>query len=127
MDNEIRAAIDLTITLPLDPFDEITTPVVKSVDLGFGQSFTPSSNLYEDNGVSRQSWIVAGQINTDHDLETLRLLLVERGQYIPIDASGRFFISNLHEGEYTLETWVEGEETISHPLLVPSDDYDLDV
>jgi hypothetical protein len=127
MDNEMRIAIDCTVTLPLNPFDTITTPVVKSVDTQFGQSYQPSSGLYDEGGASNQAWIVSGTLNTSHNLQDIRLILVERGQYIPLDPSGRFFITNLREGEYHLEILIEGEDTITHPLLVPSDEYDIDL
>jgi hypothetical protein len=127
MDNEYHATVDCTVSLPVDPFEEITTPVVKTVDLTTGQSFRPPTGFFETGGESLHAWIASGTIHTDHPLEDIRMILVERGQYVPLDPNGRFFITNLREGEYTLEILIEGEETITHFIAVPSDEYDIDI
>ncbi|HEY86250.1 MAG TPA: DUF4255 domain-containing protein [Chloroflexi bacterium] len=127
MDNEYHATVDCTLSLALDPFEEITTPVVKTIDVSTGQSFTPGSGLFEDQGDSLRSWSVAGTVHSGESLEDIRLILLERGQYIPIDPAGRFFITNLREGEYTLDVLVEGRAAEQHILTVPSDDYDIEV
>jgi hypothetical protein len=51
------------------------------------------------------------------------------GYFTTTDQQGRFTLGNLHQGEYTLVAWLEGQKPVEKKIQVPlvEGDYDLEV
>ncbi|MEE8392170.1 MAG: Pvc16 family protein [Anaerolineae bacterium] len=130
LDNEIRPAITLVITLSLDPYQPIITPLVRTRELRVGQSAGPSTEeLVAEFGLD-VFWTIGGTVRTEKQLEELHLTLVERGLDVPIQVEedeGRFTIGKLRAGEYTLEVAADGRTLKRHKITVPAPDYELEV
>jgi hypothetical protein len=128
LDNEMRPAVPLIVTLVLDPYEPFVTSLVRTRELRFGQAADPSLVQEFIEGFEADVlWTIGGTIHTDKPLEDLRLTLVERGQEVPIQDEGRFTIGRLRAGDYTLEIAVNGLEPTRHKITVPSPDYELTV
>lgn len=127
MDNEFRPAIVLTVTLTVDPYQPLVTPVVRSRDLRFGQSRQPAQERLIEEAEPEVFWTIGGSIQTDKPLQELSLTLVERGQAVPLQEEGRFAIGRLKAGDYTLEITIKGGKPKRHKISVPAPDYDLKV
>jgi hypothetical protein len=129
LDNEMRPSIALTVTLALDPYLPLTTPLVRTRELRIGQSAEPLSETLVQEFGPDVFWTIGGTVRTDKSLEDLHLTLVERGQEVPIqveEGEGRFTIGKLRAGDYTLEVAADGKSK-RHKIAVPAPDYELEV
>jgi len=127
LDNEIRPAVVLTVTLAIDPYKPITTPLVRTRELRFGQAVDPLSDQALIEGTEDVFWSFGGTIHTDRPLDQLRLRLVERGLDLPLKEDGQFAVSGLRAGDYTLEVAANGRTLKQKKISVPGPDYELEV
>ena len=128
LDNEIRAAIALTVTLALNPYQPITGPLVRTRELRFGQSGTPLTGRLDEGTTAETYWTVGGVIRSGgRPLSAGQLSLVEQGREVPLQEDGRFSIGHLRAGEYTLSVAQDGGEPHLFQIAVPAPDYDLDL
>ena len=128
MDNEMKPAVVLTITLVLDPYEAILAPIVRTRELTFGQAAAPQQAqvLVEQAGRSVY-WTVGGELHSKKPLASLSLALVERGDIIRLNEDGRFTVGRLRAGDYTLAVSSNGEVLKTFPIKVPSPEYELEV
>jgi hypothetical protein len=124
----MRPIITLMVTLAVDPYQPLVTPLVRTRELRVGQTAEPVSlqQLKEEPGTS-VFWTVGGTLRTEESLEELSLVLVEQGRDVPIQEDGRFAIGKLRAGDYTLEVKANGRVLKRHPITVPAPDYELEV
>ena len=127
LDNELRAVIACVVTLSLNPYKEITGPLVKTRDLRLGQAADPTRQQLDASGGRDQFWMVGGTVRSQKPLENVRLSLVERGLDVPVTEDGQFIIGNLEEGNYTLEISAEKRKPKRHKITVPAPEYDIEV
>jgi hypothetical protein len=130
MDNELRPAIPCNITIALDPYQPVTGPAVRIWELRFGQfAKLPSltQDLAEASAQTGPFWTIGGTLHSEKPLEDIRLILVEQGKTIPLQPEGRFVVSNLRAGNYTLEVSVKGRKPKQHKISVPAPDYDINI
>ncbi len=120
LDNDIRPSITCTVTMALDPYFPITTPLVRERVLAFHNAITGASE-----GPGRELWTVNGSVQGVDGREDVRLRLVERNLDIVVGPEGRFTIANVPAGQYTLELQI-GDQTSSHPLSVPAAAYTVE-
>jgi hypothetical protein len=133
LDNEMRPAIALIVTLALDPYVPTVTPLVRTRELRIGPSPVPLWQQLEEGIEPDRFWTIGGTLRSDQplDAEHVRLMLVEKGLKVPLQlaedgqAEIRFAIGRLQAGEYTLEVVVEGREARRYSVTVPAADYDL--
>ncbi|MFP4346114.1 MAG: DUF4255 domain-containing protein [Anaerolineales bacterium] len=120
MDNDIRPAITCTVTVAINPYAPIVTPMVSERALTFRNLNTGAA---EEPGPTL--WTVNGTLRGYPTYRGMQLRLVERDLDIPVRTDGTFTISNVPQGEYTIEVQVDGE-TSTHTLTVPSPEYGLE-
>lgn len=126
LDNELRAAIACVITLCLNPYRDLTGPLVRTRDLRFGQAMDPQRQQLNVDAGQDRFWMVGGTVRGEKPQEDVRLSLVERGQNVPVAEDGRFIIGNLEEGDYTLEITVEKRKPQQRKIKVPAPTYDIE-
>ncbi len=127
LDNEIRPAIALMVTLALDPYQPIVPGLVTTRELRVGQSAEPAQEQLVAGYEPDVFWTIGGIVETDTPLEELELVLVERGLDVPIQDEGRFSVGRLQAGDYTLEVRTRGQKPKRHKITVPSPDYQIQV
>ena len=131
LDNEIRPSIVLLVTLALDPYQPIVTPLVRTRELRIGQSADPSTEELVAEFGPDVFWTIGGTVRTEKQLEKLHLTLIERGLEVPIqieeENEGRFTIGKLRAGDYTLEVAADGRTLKRHKITVPAPDYEIEV
>jgi hypothetical protein len=128
LDNQQRPAVMLVATIAIDPHVPITSPVVRTRELRFGQSAAPAESqrlMGQAHGGSY--WTIGGTIRSKTPLAQVTLRLLEDGQNVTLQNEGRFAIGNLKPGDYTLEVTAEGHGPSRHKITVPSPDYDIDL
>ncbi len=128
LDNEIRPVITLVVTVAVDPYQPLVTPLVRAQEMRIGQSRAPAiAQELIDSAISSVSWTIGGTILTKRPLEELRLRLLERGLDVPIQEDGQFSIRRLHAGDYTLEVTSGGSTVKQQKITVPGPDFDVEV
>jgi hypothetical protein len=129
LDNEMRPAIALTITLAIDPYLPTVTPLVRTRELRVGPAPVPLSRQLDQRIEPDRFWTIGGTLHSERplDMEGVRLTLVERGREVHVQPDGRFAIGKLEAGEYTLEVLAEGQQPRRFSITVPAADYDLEV
>ena len=129
LDNEIRPAIACVITLALDPYQPITTPLVRTREIRFGQTGAPWLGQLDEGTEAERFWTSGGMVRSDRPLDALQvhLTLVERDLEVSLQPDGRFAIGGLKAGDYTLEVAVEGRKPRRFSIAVPAADYELKV
>ena len=121
MDNQQRPGITCVITLAFEPYELVTTPLIRTAEF----KFMPVEMRVEQHGFVS----ISGQVRSKSQeaLHNLRVTLVERGLEAQVRPDGQFAIRNLQPGDYTLEVAAEGRAPSRHTIKVPSPSYDLDV
>lgn len=122
IDNEIRPAVGCDVTLAVDPYQPITTPLVRTRELRLGPSAEPTMQQLDDEA---DFWVVGGTIHSDEQLEDVQLTFVDRGVDITVQPNGDYIIGNLRPGDYELELVAAGKKPQRHRISVPSESYDL--
>ena len=126
LDNEMRPSISLMVTVAVDPYTPLVTPLVRTRELRVGQAQAPAHlQKLTAGGEGRALWTVGGTVYTDEPADAMVVRLVERGVDIPVAADGQFAISRLREGSYTLEVRVDGHTLKSQVIKVPAPDYEV--
>lgn len=129
LDNELRPALGCQLTIALNPYQPVETPLVRTAEIRFGQSQQPlRENLTTSDGGARYLWI-AGQVRAKgkKPLSNVRMMLIERGVEVPIQEEGRFIIGTLPGGTYTVEVSAEGRKPGRYTMTVPSKTYDIEL
>ena len=129
LDNEIRPALGCQLTIALNPYQPVESPLVRTAEIRFGQSRKPvAQELSASDGDSRYLWI-AGQVRPKgkKPLSNIRMTLIERGVEVPIQNEGNFIIGTLASGTYTVEVSADGRKPGRYTLTVPSKTYDIEL
>jgi hypothetical protein len=128
MDNQMRPGIACVFTMSIDPFLEVSAPIIRTRATRFGQA--PEGQAAagrHDAGAGQTEYLrVTGRIRASEPLEKPRLIIVENGRELPV-IDGGYVIARLQPGEYTLELSAEGLDPQRFPLKVPAPSYDLEV
>ena len=109
LDNELRPSVSYIITLALDPWAEVSGPIVRTLVLRSGQSThlpgrpilveSTRSELLDIGGVVRE----AGK--TGAPIAGIEVAVKGTGLFTRTDSLGRFILGSLPAGEYTLIAW----------------------
>jgi hypothetical protein len=132
LDNEMRPSVCYSATVSLDPWSEVSGPLVRTLTLRTGQaSELPLYTQFDEDGFSAEVNHVGGTIRSKKDAEPLSGLEVAikgRGWFDRTDDDGRFKLGGMPAGDYTLVVWPKKgkpkEKKISVPT--PADSYDLE-
>lgn len=129
LDNEIRPAILLTVTLPVDPFTPITVPLVRERELRMGTSLQPATHALTEPEIADRFWTIGGRLGSQQplDFSQVRLVVVEQGVEASVQPNGQFAIGRLRAGSYTLEVTVGSAQSRRFPIQIPAADYELEI
>ena len=135
LDNEMRPSVSYVVTLALDPWTEVTGPIVRTFTFRSGQSVTlPRHQRLIDETRSELTFIGGTVRDTARDsapLAGIEVAVKGTGLFDRSDEQGRFRLGGLLPGEYTLVAWPpEGkpqEKKIEITVPVEDGDYDLEV
>lgn len=129
LDNEMRPGIDLVVTLAVNPFDELTVPLVRETEIGFGQMSGGFGGMAGVAVPTDRFYTVAGTIHSGEPFDHLSVQLLELSVPVIVAPNGRYMIQNLREGVYTVEVWTGQGEPVRHTISVPSPltEYDIEL
>lgn len=131
LDNEMRPSVPYIVTLALDPWTEITGPLVSTLTLRTGQSSTLPQMRILVAGTQVDLCFIGGIVRRkDGDrgaLAGVEVAIKGTGLFAKTDDLGRFGLGSLPPGSYTLVAWPAKGRPKEKTILVPgaSDEYDL--
>src|SRR6266849_6416514 len=122
IDNRIRPALTYTVTIPLDPEIEFTSPMVFTRQLRvFREGFDePVAEAFQIRGR------VHDKKNAEKSIANAIVTLKETGATYTTDAEGQFAF-RIREGSFNLGVVVPGKPEVSRKIDVPSPEYDVQV
>ena len=121
--DQMGPAIDLTVTMALDPHLPVTRPLVVGREVRFAQDV----GRERQEGEEEIFFAVRGTLVSKEPLEKARVILVEQGVEALPRPDGEFLLGRLRRGEYTLEVSAEGFDPTRHQITVPDSNYDIEV
>lgn len=135
LDNEMRPSVSYIVTLALDPWAEISCPLVRTVNLQTGQAagIPQRTGVTEDSHLEMTWGGVGGTIRNksqpEMPLEGIKVAIKDTKRIVTTDQQGRFILGMLPPGKYILVAWpVKGkpkEKVITVP--VKEGDYDMEL
>ncbi len=119
MENRLKPAVNLVVTVPLDLAVEIKGPIVLTKRL----SMELSPGAAKDEIVQ-----IAGRVRIGGRPATgASVLLEEKGLSVRADAEGHYTFPNMPAGAYTLVVTPPGKAAKRRKIAVPQREYDVDV
>lgn len=122
LDNRIRPAITCRITVAVDPYAPISTPVVGERELTFRDTTSG-----ETETAGQELWTVTGTVTGVGPGRGARIRVVEIEADVPVEQNGKYTIRGLKAGTYTFEVARFGQPTRQQIVEVPSPTYDITV
>jgi hypothetical protein len=117
LDNEMGPAIDLTVTMALDPYTPQITALVREREIRFAQGVRRARQTGEPDVFHA----VRITLKSKEPLHNAQVVLVDQGiQVIPLP-NGECAIGRLRGGTYTLEVSAEGYAPTRHQISVPEE------
>lgn len=128
LDNEIRPSVSYIVTLAMDPWAVVSTPIVRVRTMRTGQTTTlpQTRELVAETTETRIT--IGGTVTQNSQPQPgITVAIKDTGFVSTTDADGRFRLSNLLAGDYTLIAWPPKGKPIEHPIIIPADNYDIDL
>lgn len=133
LDNEIRPSVSYQVTLALDPWKEITSPVVRTSTLRTGQSTRLPHLTILDDGTQAEMDSIGGKIketgSAGAPVSGIQVAVKGTGLVAETDADGRFILGSLPPGQYTLVAWPAKGKPKERKISVPEKEgnYDIEI
>jgi hypothetical protein len=130
LDNEMRPSLSYLITLALDPWSEVTGPAVRTLTIRTGQAQgLPERPALQPNGVAGEANYIGGTIR-DKDgapQSAIEVALKGTGFLTTTDTNGRFTLTAVPSGDYTLIAWPREGRPKQRKIAIPTVDGDYDL
>jgi hypothetical protein len=128
LDNELRPSISYIITLALDPWTEVSGPVVHTLTLQTGQSEDLPQTRQILDGTEQTTILIGGTVTSgDTPLSGIEVAVKGTGQFSTTDAEGKFTLGSLPAGDYTLVAWPAEGKPKERSISVPAAEYDIEL
>ena len=133
LDNEIRPSVSYIVTLALDPWKEISGPIVKTRTLRTGQSSTLPKDLHLREGTMKEMITIGGTVRDKTKdripLPGIEVAIKGTGYTSTTDGEGRFNLGGIYPGKYVLVAWSKKGSPQEATITVPAteDSYDIEL
>lgn len=133
LDNELRPSVPYIVTLALDPWTEVTGPIVRTLTLRDGQTSTLPQHWRLVPETRADLVFIGGTVRDrtrdQAPLSDIQVAIKGTGLFATTDAQGRFVLGSMPPGEYTLVAWPPEGKPQERKISVPAadGDYDLEI
>jgi hypothetical protein len=128
LDNEMRPGILLTVTVSFDPYKPMEFKQVKTREISFFQDNADTKPDLETRNVSKKYRTVAGTIKSEkYSPSSLSLILVDTQKPVEISDEGKYALQKIADGEYHLDILFNQKVLKRHKLVVPANNYDIQI
>ena len=132
LDNEMRPSVSYVVTLALNPWTEVSGPVVRTFTLRAGQANNlPQESFFIPGGLSSEMFTLAGTIRgKDKKPQAgVEVAIKGTGLFATTNQEGRYVLGTVPSGDYTLVVWSGDskpkEKKISFPATEVQYDFEL--
>jgi hypothetical protein len=131
LDNEIRPSVSYIVTLALDPWKEITSPIVRTRTLRTGQAtrLPRFTEVTEETNAEMQ--LIGGQITESGragaPIPGIEVAVKGTGLFAKTDLEGRFVLGSLPPGKYTLVAWPDKGKPKEKKISIPEKEGNYDM
>jgi hypothetical protein len=133
LDNEMRPAVTYVVTLALDPWKEIMSPIVRTRTLRTGQAAPSprSRQLAEDTRA--EMGLIGGRITeasrNGAPASGIPIAIKGTGLFTETDPEGHFVLGSLPAGTYTLVVWPPTGKPKEKKISIPEKEgsYDMEI
>lgn len=130
LDNEMRPTISYTVTLALDPWKEITSPLVLTRTLRTGQSQRPRAQQLAEN-TNAEMGLIGGRVTeasrAGAPASGISIAIKGTGLFAETDPDGRFVLGSLPAGNYTLVVWPPDGKPKEKKIHIPEKEGNYDM
>lgn len=128
LDNEIRPSVSYIVTLAMDPWAEITTPVVRTITMQTGQTATLPTQMQLTPSSDDATSTIGGLVRSgEKPQEGVQVALKGTGYLDTTDEQGQFSIGSVPHGEYALVVWPQAGKPKEKSISVPAESYDIEI
>jgi hypothetical protein len=133
LDNEMHPGVSYVITLSLDPWSEVTGPLVKTRTLRLGQARElPYRQALVPDETRQDLVLIGGTVRSESEQQPqpgVTVALKATGHVTTTDEDGCFVLGAVPPGDYTLIAWVGDEKPVQKEIKIPAEgkDYDMEV
>ena len=129
MDNEIRPTTPYVVTLALDPWSEVTGPIVRTpiFNVGRAEHLPIHTHLDPTLGISRTAFIGGVVREDDTPQPGIEVAVKGTGFMTTTDELGHFTLGTLPLGPYTLIAWPSKGKPKQQEITIPQDNYDIEL
>jgi hypothetical protein len=132
LDNEMRPTVSYIITIAVDPWTEVTGPIVRTLTMRSGQADQlPRRRVLNPEAVSAEMIHIGGTVRSKENgrepQPDLEVAIKGTGFFDKTDGDGRFTLGALQAGEYTLVVWPKSGKPKEKKISVPAGDGDFDI
>jgi hypothetical protein len=122
LDNQLKPYIDYVVTLPVDLDIALTAPVVSTKIIEVKE--TGKEKVEE---IVQIGGIVHEKGKPEASIINARVVVKESGMTAKTDGEGHYYFAKLEKGEYTLQVSAPGWTAKEIRMVVPSDDYNIEL
>ena len=124
LDNEMRPSISYIVTIPLDPWSEISKEIVSAFTFRVGK--TGEGDQGKLDGLAGEKAYIGGHvIHNDQPVPGVRVTVKGTGYADETNEEGRFRLGSFRHGDYTLVVWPEKGKSKEIKITVPGDSIDV--
>jgi len=133
LDNEIRPSVSYVVTLALDPWTEITSPVVRTLTLQSGQArhLPHIRNLVEgtQSGLVDFGGEVRHRSGEKGPFPGIQVAIKGSGLFSTSGQDGRYVLGSIPPGAYTLVAWPPEGKPVEKKVTLPGGpgEYDFEL
>jgi hypothetical protein len=133
LDNEIRPSISYVVTLALDPWTEITSPVVSTLKLQSGQAHRLPRAYGLADGTHSELVDFGGEVRhrsgDKQPYPGIQVAIKGSGLFSASDQNGRYVLGSIPPGDYTLVAWPPEGKPVEKEVSLPGGpgDYDFEL
>ena len=122
LDNQLKPFINYVVTLPLELDISFTAPIVstKSIEV-------KEMEKEEIEQIVQIGGVVHSKDQAEKTIANARVLVKETGMTTTTDSNGRYSFPKLAQGNYTFQVIVANKPAKETRVVVPSDNYNLEL
>ncbi|MEM8863225.1 MAG: Pvc16 family protein, partial [Chloroflexota bacterium] len=107
LNNDIKPIVPYVLTLALDPWDEVSGPIVQQFEIRAGQARLPERRGIVENGIAFSTFYVGGMVHTKdgEPQQDIQIAIKGSGWMAKTNRYGRYTLGGLPAGEHTLIVW----------------------
>jgi len=133
LENEMRPSVSYIITLAMDPWMEVTGPVVRTVTRRTGQAHELPRYRRLAAGTATEMLDLGGLVRQRAQggapYADIQVAIKGTGLFASTDAQGRYILGGLPPGEYTLVAWPPEGKPVERRVTLPGEakDYEFEL